>query len=240
MNEGPETEPVDDEKMIQSSPIIVQLLAKNQWCMGYFDLHPDRRLGVKAQHALKEEEGGTGKDVRLVYDADSDEDDKLLSSLTVQPLRRLSVPPVYTTPAPAPMPMPAPLVIKIEPAKVDALKTNGNGQPVVSVPISKTAALIKMYHKREQATLPKPSLSPMLMPAPIPVASLQPSRLPVRSHSLLKDSAAALLAMPMLRVALAHEHELPWIGIEETGHVSPGQYVHGAPLHNVMEEEEEE
>ncbi|KAG6869696.1 hypothetical protein C0995_001180 [Termitomyces sp. Mi166 len=227
MNEGPETEPVDDEEMIQSSPIIVQLLAKNQWCMGYFDLHPDHRLGVKAQHALKEEEGGTGKDVRLVYDMDSDEDDKLLLSLT-------------TTPAPAPMPMPAPLVIKIEPAKVDALKTNENGQPAVSVPISKTAALIKMYHKRERATLPKPSLSPMLMPAPIPVAFLQPSWLPVRSHSLLKDSAAAPLAMPMLRVALAHEHEPPWIGIEETGHVSPGQYVHGTPLHNVMEEEEEE
>ncbi|KAG6902133.1 hypothetical protein C0995_003889 [Termitomyces sp. Mi166 len=243
-NEGPETEPVDDEEMIQSSPITARLLAKNQRRMGYFDLHPDRRPGVKAQHALKEEEGGAGKDVRLAYDADSDEDDKPLSGLTVQPLRRLPVPPVQT--APAPTPAPAPPVIKIEPAKVDAPKTNGNGQPAVSsVPMSKTAALIEMYRERERATSPKPSSSPMPMPAPIPVAPLQPSRLPVRSHSLPKDGAAAPLAMPTPRVAVAHEHEPvlvepPRIGIEETGRASPGRYVHGAPLHNVMEEEEEE
>ncbi|KAG6901034.1 hypothetical protein C0995_001860 [Termitomyces sp. Mi166 len=165
-NEGPETELVDHEELVQSSPITARLLAKNQRRMGYFDLHPDCRPGVQAHHALKEEDGGTGKDVRLAYEADSDENDKPLSSLglgqTVQPLRRLPVPPVQTTPAPAPAP--APPVIKIEPAKLDAPKSvstsgNGNGHPAVSVPMSKTAALIEMYRERERATSPKPYLS---------------------------------------------------------------------------------
>ncbi|KAG6887999.1 hypothetical protein C0995_011104 [Termitomyces sp. Mi166 len=203
------------------------------WSWSWVDRDPGPSTSAqpsKAHRAPKKEDGGTGKDVRLAYDADSDEDDKPLSSLMIQPLRKLPVPPVQTAPAPAP----APPVIKIKPAKIDAPKS--------------------MYREREQATSPKPSLSssgttpPMAMPAPIPVAPLQPSWLPVRS--LPKDGAAVLaplgsLAMPTPRVASSHEHEPalaepPRIGIEETGRASPGRYVHGTPLHNVMEEEEEE
>ncbi|KAF9234382.1 hypothetical protein BU15DRAFT_52692 [Melanogaster broomeanus] len=108
---------------------------------------------------------------------------------------------------------------------------------------SKTAALIEMYREREKQGLP----------------SSAPSRLPIRSSSLQTTKEAALPPFPVANPSLvsAPESDTPEIEDEafepeaellttpntlfgESGRNSPGRYVHGAPLHNVLEEEEEE
>ena len=130
-------------------------------------------------------------------------------------------------------------------------------QPVATEPVtpekgekerSRTAALIEMYREREKK-------SSVTTPAPIP-------KLPVRSTSLpTRDREAALPPVPVVRpepivVTPAKEIvEEPVVTIgsqgaeflqpvnlmyDGSGRDSPGRYVHGAPLHNVLEEEEEE
>ncbi|KAF4583846.1 hypothetical protein EYR40_002341 [Pleurotus pulmonarius] len=132
--------------------------------------------------------------------------------------------------------------------------SNGHVAEVVAdkAPLgAKTAALIEMYRERERSVSPKPSTLP---PTPIAPPVLQtPSRLPVpvRAPLLTKDTvpAAAPILAPQQIAIPAHVPvtavdlspvEPPRVVIEETGRASPARYVHGAPLHNVMEEEEEE
>lgn len=109
---------------------------------------------------------------------------------------------------------------------------------------SKTAALIEMYRERERGTSPKPA-APSQVPSPIP-----PSRLPVRAASLAKEGPAspAPPVQPAAPSPKASPPQLsldvidipPRVPVDESGRSSPARYVHGAPLHNVLEEEEEE
>ncbi|KAF9495534.1 hypothetical protein BDN71DRAFT_1506671 [Pleurotus eryngii] len=131
--------------------------------------------------------------------------------------------------------------------------SNGHATEVVAdkAPLgTKTAALIEMYRERERSVSPNPSTLP---PAPISAPVIQPpSRLPVpvRAPVLAKDTVPAAIPTTILApqqiAAPAHVPvdlspvEPPRVVIEETGRASPARYVHGAPLHNVMEEEEEE
>lgn len=132
--------------------------------------------------------------------------------------------------------------------------SNGHATEVVAdkAPLgTKTAALIEMYRERERSVSPKPSTLP---PASIAAPVIQPpSRLPVpvRAPVLAKDTVPAAIPIPTIlapqQIAIpAHVPvdlspvEPPRVVIEETGRASPARYVHGAPLHNVMEEEEEE
>ena len=124
---------------------------------------------------------------------------------------------------------------------------------------SKTAALIEMYQEKEkqkQSSLNEPS------------ASAKPSRLPVRSTSApgVPASTAVTATAPVLAPVPSRsrsnpqaedddddeigggraspdddsvaQHQTPFT-ISELGRASPMRYVHGAPLHNVLEEEEE-
>ena len=132
--------------------------------------------------------------------------------------------------------------------------------PAVPVPpapapqTSKTASLIEMYRERERSS----QASPIVAPSKLPVrtgASLQPRlglglsmtdrALPVptdvpapRSRSpspsaVSVDSVDEALSQPIPQ-SLA-------VGHADVGLISsPSRYVHGAPLHNVLEEEEEE
>ncbi|KAG6856134.1 hypothetical protein H0H87_007194 [Tephrocybe sp. NHM501043] len=250
-HEEPEPEPVDEEELIQQSPSTARLLAKNQRRMGYFDFHPERRPGQISPPRKND------KDARLVYDADSDNDDDTPLSEVVpptQPLRKLPIPP---TPAQASPLVPIP-VVKIEPAKVEPQpvtskpSSNGVHTPAAptSTPTSKTAALIEMYRERERGSSPKPATpaTSMAMPAPIPITPLQPSRLPVRTVSLgLSQDTPSPIVAPVLKAPSPKVPspeptlvEPPRVNVEETGRASPARYVHGAPLHNVIEEEEEE
>ena len=117
---------------------------------------------------------------------------------------------------------------------------------------SKTAALIELYREREResSSITKSPVSPGTS------TSITPSKLPVRSSSLpLKDdlpesligvSAPSPSSSPSPPPSeLEHEPALELgepsrVALEETGRSSPGRYIHGAPLHNVLEEEEED
>ena len=112
---------------------------------------------------------------------------------------------------------------------------------------SKTASLIEMYRERERQSL----------------ASTTPSKLPVRSTSIPPNDAELPIIPPVVTIpspAYVPESDPPEIADEaepepgadylspldpnvvfvESGRNSPGRYIHGAPLHNVLEEEEEE
>lgn len=129
-------------------------------------------------------------------------------------------------------------------------------QPMATVPVtpekgdkerSRTAALIEMYREREKK-------SSLTTPAPA-------LRLPVRSTSLHAQKEAALPPVPVVQpepVVVTPADEIVEEPVVTTGpqdeeflqplnllydgngRDSPGRYVHGAPLHNVIEEEEEE
>jgi hypothetical protein len=83
-------------------------------------------------------------------------------------------------------------------------------------------------------------------------ATPQPSRLPVRTASLegskataaaanvSADAPAPVPAAPAPEPASSAEIEAVTAAPLDAGRGSPGRYVHGAPLHNVIEEEEED
>ncbi|KAJ7702067.1 hypothetical protein B0H16DRAFT_750216 [Mycena metata] len=140
---------------------------------------------------------------------------------------------------------------------------NGNGHhiaaPSPAVP-SKTSALIDMFREREARG------SPAKPPAgAAPPAIIAPSRLPVRvpvrdapvpslSPNMAKPPplpktppAAAPAPLPKTPIqAPATKSSPPLLDppppplTPDSGRASPARYVHGAPLHNVLEEEEEE
>jgi hypothetical protein len=189
---------------------------------------------------------------RLAYDDSEDEvddDDRYgppqpPAPPSVLPIRKLPVTP--DTPRALPTTPPVEPTRQAEPAAASLAPHNDSGggsdesRPVAT---SKTAALIEMYRERERNTPPKPAGSAPLPPAATP----QPSRLPVRS--LTKEggslsapqeratATASPIPTPPIELTLT---EPTRIVLEESGRTSPARYVHGAPLHNVVEEEEEE
>ena len=186
--------------------------------VGYFDMHPERRRMIPS---MVEEDPR----IKLAQDDsdDEDEDDK-----PSQSLRPLPVPPPAVA---APVQFPT---ISMKTAAPPASPTPPEGKVG-----SKTAALIEMYRERERGAIPPaPTAAP---PAP-PAAAAAPSRLPVRALPV----PVPVVSAPAPKVAVASPApsveatlEMPRIPLEETGRSSPARYVHGAPLHNVIEEEEE-
>ncbi|TFK46303.1 hypothetical protein OE88DRAFT_1667926 [Heliocybe sulcata] len=85
---------------------------------------------------------------------------------------------------------------------------------------SKTASLIEMYRERERAAAQRAQAAST--PGKAPMSKLSPLPPPPAAG----DDPDAL--------------EPPHINLMETGRQSPPRYIHGAPLHNVLEEEEEE
>lgn len=239
----------DEDEFEPPLSVAARLLATpvKQRGVGYFDLHPDRRPAVADVPRTSEDDLRD----RLAYSEDSDDEKDVLPTPT--PQSRFTVPPEPTMPPPV-----APqystitsLEVQVEP-KVNATQL-GSPESAKSTPQSKTAALIEMYRERERNTPPKPS-TPVHAPAPIPIpvlasiAPLQPSRLPVRSVSkellvpLPPVPAVEVVAQPATppEVVVEPVYEPPLkINFGETGRASPARYVHGAPLHNVLEEEEE-
>lgn len=108
----------------------------------------------------------------------------------------------------------------------------------------KTAALIELYRERErqQQAQQQPAI-PIVAPLAI---SPKPSRLPVRAGSLpqQRDEPSVPDDVDVADDASSHEEfpitqpTVPFVP-SELGRASPQRYVHGAPLHNVLEEEEE-
>ncbi|KAJ7840122.1 hypothetical protein B0H13DRAFT_2366387 [Mycena leptocephala] len=127
---------------------------------------------------------------------------------------------------------------------------------------SKTSALIDMFREKEQrvspaakpagpspapvpsrlpvrtgtipTVAPAPAPAPIKAPQPLPKTPPAPSPTPV---ALPKSPAPPTPAPAPLLDPAAIEPPRPII---DSGRASPARYVHGAPLHNVLEEEEEE
>jgi hypothetical protein len=202
--------------------------------MGYFDLHPERRPRKSDEEDPR---------VRLA-EANSDEE----GTDEGGPVYGLT-PSSHSVP-----PMPLGLI------EIPEFVGERNREAQVIVPpkrtTSKTAALIEMYREKEKESTPaaaKPPVSPASPVSPLP------SKLPVRSSSL--PVKTGLPAKPPIEVSApspsppsspppsgleeeGHEPALvlgePPRPLEETGRSSPARYIHGAPLHNVLEEEEED
>ena len=242
-----EAENADLESLEPPEPVLTsRQMAKHQRRIGYFDLHPDRRQAL-AQSILDDD------DMRARLGEDSEDDDIDDDRVYGPPdpgVRPLPVPPAQQVqprvlePSPVVDPIPAlnpPTEAKEEhPFTPDT--ANGNDSSIAPSTPSKTATLIEMYRERERGSPVKPTLT---TPVPIIITPLTtPSRLPVRIAPLPKEgtplpqlplpSASSPKPSPKLSPE-STRNDLPG----ETGRSSPARYVHGAPLHNVLEEEEE-
>jgi hypothetical protein len=215
-------------------------MLRQQPRLGYFDLHPERRK-AQTQSIID--------DPRDKFANDSDEED--VEAVYGPPdvtdvVRPLPIPPATSTKPVIYEPSP------VNPAKSTALdlsqlpevKAQGNTLTELSSG-SKTAALIEMYRERERGNAAKPGISSNALP----VAPLVTSRLPVRTSSLPKENPVTAPSIPSTNVAVTVSPpalddltmEIPRIPVDESqGRASPGRYIHGEPLHNVLEEEEEE
>lgn len=192
--------------------------------MGYFDLHPERRPPHSASGDDDDEEdddprGAIGRRSR---DTDDMTDYPPLSAGPTQSITMSDDFEAVEEPSPG-FPHPdydAPGSTPSAPEKSPA---------VPAKPVSnKTAALIEMYRERERGGATSSIASPVARLPVVPPKSkerdITPSVTPP-SHTKTPPQADKL--------------EPPVLEFEPRAE-SPSRYVHGAPLHNVVEEEEEE
>ena len=204
--------------------------------VGYFDLHPERRRGGIP---------GTEDDPRsqLAYDdSDSEAEYSRKESLDWSQQygdneRDQRTPIQNVTP---PRALPHKPVARLSPPHA-----NGEGllppptiiPPQQTPPKSKTSSLIEAFREKERAAnqlAPQPArLSPQLsvppQSVPEPIRPL-PSPDPKSGPSNLPPSPP--------RTPSPNPSEDPLVQYDQSPN-GPGRYIHGAPLHNVIEEEEE-
>lgn len=261
----PEQEQDDEGDSVVLSPLTDQQFQREQRRLGYFDLHPERRPASFTQADDDPRARLADEDSE-----DDDEDGPYGSRYDVPPIvpqKPTAMPTQQDFPRRSPdRSVDALKFARPEDARADgersqskveaslpsslssAADENGNGTALKLGTPSKTAALIEMYSERERGAPPK---APVIIPIP---AANQPSRLPVRAlPSTPKDPAfltpphvqKATTTSPKhsppdpIRSDLPPAPVVPLIS-QETGRASPARYVHGAPLHNVLEEEEED
>ena len=208
---------------------------------GYFDLHPERRRGIIS----------TAEDdprSRLAYDdSDSEADYPRKESLDWgrqsgdnEPDPRAPVPVHTITPPRALAPKPDPRFLAPHTNGESLLPSPTITQPQPQPSKSKTSSLIEMYREKErEATQPAPQpgqrLSPQPSVSPQP-APQQPVR-PLPSSPSPKPAPSSVPPAPP-RTPSPGTSEDPLAKIDQSP-AGPGRYIHGAPLHNVIEEEEE-
>jgi len=234
---------------LPESALTSRQVARHQRRIGYFDLHPDRRQAL-AQSSLDDDDPRT----KLADDSDDDIDDDRVYG-PPEAVRPLPIPPGQQVQprVHGPLPVidstfyPPPEAKEGQPFTPPDIPSSNGGSITPSTTPSKTAALIEMYRERERGSPAKPAATtPVTAPVPIIIAPLAPSRLPVRTASLPKEGTILphppLLSTPSPKPSPKSsppESTHIDIQLEETGRSSPARYVHGAPLHNVLEEEEE-
>lgn len=208
--------------------------------VGYFDLHPERRRG-----------GIPGAEddprTRLAYDdSDSEVDyprkDSLDWSQQDEDNERDPHAPAPVQNITPPRALPSKPEVKPSPPH-----TNGEGllpsPAVITHPQqistkSKTSSLIEMYREKEKAAIqpaPQPArLSPQPPASPQPIPQHQIRPLP----SPLPKPGPSGIPPPPPRTPSPNPSEDLLAQYDQSPN-GPGRYVHGAPLHNVVEEEEE-
>ena len=230
----------------EDDPDIVSIMSHPRRRMGYFDLHPERRPARK----LNQDEDPRARLTQLHSD-DEDDDE---AERTLGHSRTAALPTHYNDKINVPEFDDQNGRLHQKESTYSRAESATIPQQVVDPPkrtTSKTAALIEMYREKERER-EKPPVSP--------AGSSVPSKLPIRSSSLTQRDLppsteaplAHLPAAPVEPSGLEHsttEHEAERdsdleeplrVPLDETGRASPGRYIHGAPLHNVLEEEEEE
>ncbi|KAH7886807.1 hypothetical protein F5I97DRAFT_1870488 [Phlebopus sp. FC_14] len=254
---SPKNKEVKDE-----DPDVVSVMSYPKKRVGYFDLHPERRPGsgrtlpVRPQANADDSDGDDIPD-ELVYGMPErapvlppeplrasfeTEGSEYAPTSSASPVREIDVPEF------------ADVEERREEMESGHSRAESTTLPQILLPTpdtpkptgqSKTAALIEMYREREKQTF----------------STVTPSRLPLRSSSLHdKEEASHLVpvvipspaspSQPVMsnqhiddEVDFDQEEVLlapPDMLFEGSGRNSPGRYVHGEPLHNVLEEEEEE
>lgn len=228
--------------------------------LGYFDLHPERRpdgLSVRPQVNADDSDGDDVPD-NVVYGTPESttipapdtmrpsfetEGSEYGPSASSSPTRDIDVPDFVDYERSREEKESS--HSRAESMTLPQIMQSNNDTPK-STPQSKTASLIEMYRERERQSLT------CTTPSKIPVQS---SPLPSKNVELPPVSPTARIPSPVS----VPECDPPEIGDEaesesgvdylsppepdlfaESGRNSPGRYIHGAPLHNVMEEEEEE
>ncbi|KZT03110.1 uncharacterized protein LAESUDRAFT_660514 [Laetiporus sulphureus 93-53] len=229
--------------------------------LGYFDLHPERR------QVLLDSSNSNFPGNRSSFDSDAlsqddvvgTSDSRYVSGLVPGLRRDEMVSSTYsegegefeTTPSPSLVNVSdtssisveakrPPYISTIPPPNANTVSQNatpsGSGSGSAVKPVaSRTATLIEMYRERERTA---DSQNAPHAPA---------SRLPVRSASLGLGAAASQIrpppqaATPTAAVSETDESDVDSeLYLEEPELNLPYRYVHGAPLHNVLEEPEEE
>ncbi|KAI0086822.1 hypothetical protein BDY19DRAFT_986408 [Irpex rosettiformis] len=220
--------------------------------LGYFDLHPERRLArVESPSARPtlQVPPSPGISVEGTEESTYSEHEDAYDAIQPHSTQNTLVPPRA---------LPDPIQRSPSPSR----PSNGHAVPAVAVspppeefprPVqSKTSTLIEMYRERERnstspappsklpvrsGSLPSGPLGARPMPTgltgarPMPVAPIPRPVSPARSAS---ESAVSVELDDSLADSIRP------LGYESSGMATPPRYVHGAPLHNVMEEEEEE
>ncbi|KAL0566142.1 hypothetical protein V5O48_015876 [Marasmius crinis-equi] len=193
--------------------------------LGYFDLHPERRPTSMLDDDPR---------ARAIekYDDSDDEVDDAQFATPAAPTPALAAAPTtpqgHVRPLPV-IPPPQAAVTPPEPSSSTPIS-----QPVAKPLPSKTASLIEMYREKE-----KGSPAPGAGGAPN-VPSSTASKIPVRAGGKSELPAPPKAPSPPRNEPSPETLAEPPKIMEETGRASPGRYIHGAPLHNVLEEEEEE
>ena len=208
--------------------------------VGYFDIHPERRRGVVS----------TAEDdprSRLAYDdSDSEADYPRKESLDWGRQSGDNEPEPH-----------APVLVhtitppRTLPQKPDAklLSPHTNGETLLPSPVitqpqpqpskSKTSSLIEMYREKEREAA-QPALQPIQRLSPQPSVSPQPAPQqqirPLPSPAPNPGPSDVPPAPPRTPSPNPSADVLAGYDQSPTG---PGRYIHGAPLHNVLEEEEE-
>ncbi|KAG7087295.1 hypothetical protein E1B28_013273 [Marasmius oreades] len=218
-NGEPNDEECDEEEPKSTSP-------KKK--LGYFDLHPDRRppsvvdddprtMAMQKYDESDEEDGGGGS--------------SYATPVTATPALATAA----TTPHGHVRPLP--IVPAPQTTTSDEAKPSSISQATLKPLPSKTAALIEMYREKE-----KVSPTPGAGGAPnVPTPSTS-SKIPVRTgagRSELPIPPAVSPPSPPQQNNNPQTLVEPPKLTEDAGRASPGRYIHGAPLHNVLEEEEE-
>ena len=236
----------------EDDPDIVSIMSHPRKRMGYFDLHPERR-------PVRKFEQDEDPRARLTQSHSDEEEEEAAeralnysrtAALTARRNDDLDVPEFSHKDG----------QLHQKEGTYSRTESATIPQPVIDPPkraTSKTAALIEMYREKERER-EKPPVSPAgsSVPSKLPI----PAKPPIRSSSLPQRDVppsveAPITPLPTVPVepsspeSPSPEHEIerdsgledpPRVPLDETGRSSPGRYVHGAPLHNVLEEEEEE
>ena len=226
--------------------------------VGYFDLHPERRPGsgtplpVRPQVNAEDSDGDDVPD-KLVYE--TPENTVLASPDPMRPSFETEGSQYGPSASSSPTgEIDVPEFVDYERSREEKESSHSRAESMTlpqlsnsdvqkSTPQSKTASLIEMYRERERQSLvaSSPSKHPVRV-SPVPTKDMElttvvpvarepsPASVPESDPPEIADEAGSE----------ADYFTPPDLLFTDAINDSPGRYVHGAPLHNVLEEEEEE